>query len=240
MTEQTINLGHVVGRDGLNGRDGTDGFSPVVNTESVEGGTKVIITDKNGEKSFTVMNGTDGKDGPPGADGAPGRDGQDGTPGTDGKSAYQAAAEKGYTGTETEFNEALAGMQNAPFLPTQIGSEGEKVHVGGGLTIGTDGENAYISVSDTGAVTIVSMGASGPGEESATQAAQVMISPQSVMLAAMASGVDMVSMSIEGGAIRFTGSVLTPDPASAMQAANKNYVDITVEAAISGAIEGAY
>lgn len=160
--------------------------------------------------------------------------------GLDGKSAYQAAVDAGYTGAEAEFNEALAGMQNAPFLPTQIGSAGEKVHVGGGLTIGTDGENAYISVSDTGAVTIVSMGASGPGEGSTTQAAQMMISPQSIMLASMASGADMVSMNIENGAIRFIGSVLTQDPTSANQAANKNYVDNTVKTAVFGAIEGAY
>lgn len=50
----------------------------------------------------------------PGKDGAPGADGRDGAPG---KSAYQAAKEKGYTGTEEEFNTALAGMQSAPFLP---------------------------------------------------------------------------------------------------------------------------
>ena len=35
----------------------------------------------------------------PGKDGAPGADGKDGAPG---KSAYQAAKEKGYTGTEEE------------------------------------------------------------------------------------------------------------------------------------------
>lgn len=43
----------------------------------------------------------------PGKDGAPGADGKDGAPG---KSAYQAAVEKGYTGTEEEFNAALANI----------------------------------------------------------------------------------------------------------------------------------
>lgn len=43
----------------------------------------------------------------PGKDGAPGADGKDGAPG---KSAYQAAKEKGYTGTEEEFNAALASI----------------------------------------------------------------------------------------------------------------------------------
>lgn len=55
----------------------------------------------------------------PGKDGAPGADGKDGVPG---KSAYQAAKEKGYTGTEEEFNTALAGMQSAPFLPLAGGT----------------------------------------------------------------------------------------------------------------------
>ena len=43
----------------------------------------------------------------PGKDGAPVADGKDGAPG---KSAYQAAKEKGYTGTEEEFNAALASI----------------------------------------------------------------------------------------------------------------------------------
>lgn len=45
-----------------------------------------------------------------------------GAPGKDGKSAYQAAVEKGYTGTEEEFNTALAGMKDAPFLPLSGGT----------------------------------------------------------------------------------------------------------------------
>lgn len=50
-----------------------------------------------------------------------GTDGAPGTPGKDGKSAYQAAVDAGYTGTEEEFNTALAGMQDAPFLPLSGG-----------------------------------------------------------------------------------------------------------------------
>ena len=40
-----------------------------------------------------------------------------GTPGTPGKTAYQSAVEAGYTGTEEEFNAALA---NAGTMPVQI------------------------------------------------------------------------------------------------------------------------
>ena len=66
-----------------------------------------------------------------------GTDGTPGTPGKDGKSAYQAAVEKGYTGTEEEFNTALAGMQNAPFL-TPAGGDITDINVTGSLT--TDGD----------------------------------------------------------------------------------------------------
>lgn len=65
-----------------------------------------------------------------------GRDGVDGAPGTNGKSAYQAAVEKGYTGTEEEFNTALAGMQSAPFLPV-TGGDVAAINITGSLT--TDG-----------------------------------------------------------------------------------------------------
>ena len=37
--------------------DGEDGVSPVVRTEEIEGGTRIIITDATGDHSFNVMNG---------------------------------------------------------------------------------------------------------------------------------------------------------------------------------------
>lgn len=52
--------------------------------------------------TFTVQNGSKGSTGATGADGAAGSDG------ADGKSAYQAAVEGGYSGTETGLNNALA------------------------------------------------------------------------------------------------------------------------------------
>ena len=67
---------------------------------------------------YTYLNGEwvnggliQGPPGEPGKDGEDGKPGEDGTPGKngiDGKSAYQAAQEGGYTGTEEEFNSALA------------------------------------------------------------------------------------------------------------------------------------
>lgn len=40
---------------------GEDGFSPVVAVEDIEGGHRVTITDKNGDKAFDVMDGKDGE-----------------------------------------------------------------------------------------------------------------------------------------------------------------------------------
>ena len=65
------------------------------------------------------MKGDIGPQGPAGADGVPGIDG---APGADGKSAYQAAKEAGYTGTEEEFNSALEALKGSPFLPLNGGT----------------------------------------------------------------------------------------------------------------------
>lgn len=51
------------GQDGTNGTNGTDGVSPTVSTAAITDGTRVTITDKDGAKSFDVMNGDDGTNG---------------------------------------------------------------------------------------------------------------------------------------------------------------------------------
>lgn len=71
----------------IHGKDGKDGFSPIVTVESIFGGHRVTITDASGTQVFDVMNGEDGSPGatgPAGADGAPGKDGADGKDGKDG------------------------------------------------------------------------------------------------------------------------------------------------------------
>lgn len=51
------------GADGQPGKDGADGFSPVVDVENIDGGHRVTITDKDGDKTFDVMDGKDGQGG---------------------------------------------------------------------------------------------------------------------------------------------------------------------------------
>jgi hypothetical protein len=56
--------------------------------------------------------------------GDPGRDGNDGAPGQNGapgKSAYEYAKEQGFSGTEEQFSQALAGV----FLHENIGETDE-------------------------------------------------------------------------------------------------------------------
>lgn len=48
------------GADGATGPAGADGFSPTVTTATIEGGTRVTITDSTGEHTFDVLNGKDG------------------------------------------------------------------------------------------------------------------------------------------------------------------------------------
>lgn len=51
------------GQDGTDGTNGINGVSPTVSMAAITDGTRVTITDKNGAKSFDVMNGDDGTNG---------------------------------------------------------------------------------------------------------------------------------------------------------------------------------
>ena len=91
------------GADGTNGADGANGTDGIgidtVTAVKEDGVTTVTITLTDGNAySFDVSDGEDGADGTDGATGA------------DGKSAYEYAAEGGYTGTEEEFIAALASI----------------------------------------------------------------------------------------------------------------------------------
>lgn len=61
------------GKDGVNGTDGIngiDGVSPTVEVTEITGGHNVAITDKNGTKTFDVLNGKDGASGSGGGGGS--------------------------------------------------------------------------------------------------------------------------------------------------------------------------
>lgn len=53
---------NIKGADGINGRDGADGFSPTIMITPIQGGHRVTITDADGDHEFDVMDGSGGGD----------------------------------------------------------------------------------------------------------------------------------------------------------------------------------
>lgn len=82
------------GSTGPTGPAGPDGVSPAITVTDIPGGHRVTITDAEHPtgQSFDVMDGEDGQVGPAG------------------KSAYESAQDGGYSGTEQQFNNDLAGV----------------------------------------------------------------------------------------------------------------------------------
>ena len=82
------------GKDGIgkDGVDGEDGFSPVITVDKVEGATNLTITTKEGTQTASIPDGTKGDKGDAG------------------QTAYAAAQQGGYTGTEADFYADLAAM----------------------------------------------------------------------------------------------------------------------------------
>ena len=97
------------GTGGTNGKDGKDGFSPTVSVTEINGGHEVNITDKNGSKSFEVLNGSKGDKGDKGDKGNKGDKGdkgETGANGTNGKDGYTPVKGKDYW-TESDKNEIV-------------------------------------------------------------------------------------------------------------------------------------
>lgn len=123
------------GTDGKNGEDGIDGISPIVSMTTVENGTKIIITDKDGAKEAIIPNGKDGKDGvdgTPGKDGEPGQDGKDGAPGQDGTSVTAA------------IDDTVEGQHTV----TLTDKDGDKSFTIKDGTDGEDGTSVAVKVED--------------------------------------------------------------------------------------------
>lgn len=86
-----------------------------------------LVMGPTGPKGDPGNDGAQGKQGEPGTPGKDGAQGAQGVPGADGKSAYVAAHEGGYTGSEAQFNKDLADVQNAvKFSATQSLTDAQK------------------------------------------------------------------------------------------------------------------
>lgn len=100
MNEEIISIKVYEGGNGAAGRDGRDGFSPVIVTEQTATGYVLKITDAEGEKSLEIFNGRDGADGKNGKDGEKGEQGPQGIQGEKGDKGD--AGEKGEKGDRGE------------------------------------------------------------------------------------------------------------------------------------------
>ena len=133
---------NIRGPQGPAGRDGAQGAKGDQGDPGPQG-----IQGPAGPEGPVGPEGTQGPKGDPGEPGAKGDQGIQGPAGAPGKSAFQAAQENGYTGSEAEFYAALVALKNGPFLPLAGGT------VTGSLTIGdniSSGSSLYIG-GDTGA-----------------------------------------------------------------------------------------
>ncbi len=130
------------GKNGSDGKNGEDGFSPSVAVEAVENGTKVTITDKTGDKTFTVKNGEKGaqgvqgergEQGIQGVQGVQGETGATGEKGADGFSPTVKVVKKGTVTTVTMTD--AGGTTTAEILD---GAKGDKGDAGYTPIKGTD------------------------------------------------------------------------------------------------------
>lgn len=87
-----------------NGKDGEDGFSPIITQEENDSGYYVTITDAEGTDGFQLLNGRNG---------------------SNGKSAYLIAIDNGFQGTEEEWLESLKGQDGQDGILVDAPSDGK-------------------------------------------------------------------------------------------------------------------
>ena len=140
-----LDLGKVVGADGPQGPQGLQGPKGDPGETGPQGpqGPKGDTGDT-GPEGPQGQQGIQGPKGDAGAQGPKGEQGVQGNPGADGKSAYQAAQEGGYTGSEADFNAALKSLDGAPFVPASGGTVDGVLRVTDTLYVGSsDPGNSY-------------------------------------------------------------------------------------------------
>lgn len=97
-----------------------DGISPTIAVDEIEGGHRLTITDVEGVKTFSVMDGADGKDGEKGEKGDPGEKGEQGPKGDKGDAGEQGPqGEQGIQGVQGE-----KGDPGADGSPGKDGADG--------------------------------------------------------------------------------------------------------------------
>lgn len=125
----------VDGKDGTNGLNGKDGVSPTFETEQIEGGAKITITDVDGTHEVLLKDGQQGVQGVQGVKGDKGDKGDTGLQGVAGKDGTSptATVEETTTGAKITITD-VNGTTTANIYNGKDGADGE----GGGIANETD------------------------------------------------------------------------------------------------------
>lgn len=110
----------------LNGKGGSEGFSPTVAITDIDGGHRVTITDSTGTKSFDVLDGATGPKGDTGETGATGPQGPKGDTGDTG--AQGPKGDTGATGPQGPAGAAGADGKT-PVKGTDYWTEADKQEI---------------------------------------------------------------------------------------------------------------
>lgn len=148
-----------------------DGFSPIVTIDTITDGHRVNIRDKNGTKSFDVMDGEAGQDGKTPVKGVDYFDGEDGQDGADGVSPTITASKSGKVTTVTIKD--VSGAKTVTINDGEDGQDGVSVASVYQKTTSLDdgGENIMVVALSDGMMThfTVKNGRQGsPGEAGKT------------------------------------------------------------------------
>lgn len=130
----------IQGEKGDPGNDGADGVSPIVATQTISNGTRVTITDANGEKTFDVLNGAEGPQGEQGIQGPQGPKGDTGDTGPKGDTGDTGpqgpVGPQGNPGTQGEPGIGIpeGGTPGQVIVKTETGTAWADMQGGGGGT----------------------------------------------------------------------------------------------------------
>lgn len=160
------------GPAGADGKNGADGVSPTVALTAIAGGTRLTITDTNGQHSADIMNGADGAAGAAGADGKPGPAGADGKNGADGVSPTVSVAQTS-TGATITITDA-SGAHTAAILNGADGKQGPAGTPGKDGADGKNGADGKAATVTIGTVTTGEPGTSATATNSGTANAAIL------------------------------------------------------------------
>lgn len=147
------------GKDGKDGQDGSNGYSPTIRTIETTDGYDLEITDIDGTRTITILNGKDGKNGlngQDGKDGIDGKDGQDGAKGEKGDPGNPGATGNGIASIVKTNTSGLIDTYTITFtdgtttsFQVTNGQNGQPGADGRDGTNGVDGQDGYTPIRGT-------------------------------------------------------------------------------------------